>query len=417
MSDDQGTAVLRKVAWRLLPFLCLLYIFNILNRSNLGFNRKVMTLDLALSPGVFDIAYGLFYIGYLAFQMPANLLLRRVGARRWIAWLMVAWGAVSAATMLVGGDVSLCLMRVLLGIAQAGFFPGVILYLTFWFPARLRARATSLFMMAICISGVVGNPLSGAIVHYLDGVAGLTGWQWIFLLEGLPTVVLGLLVLVFLADCPEQAGWLSERQREGLRQQLAAQTPSPGRNEPGSWVDALTDVRVWLLIAVYSTVAVGTNAGGAHMPELIRAAFKGESELTIGRLLALPHLCALVAMILLGMSSDRTGERRWHVSFAALVAALGWTVAWRASSAWMHLTGLCMAQMGMMSMLPIFWAMPTAFLRGAAAAGGIALINSVANIGGALGPTIFYYYGMKEMAIILAVGAVLVLTVPSHRSS
>jgi sugar phosphate permease len=275
-------------------------------------------------------------------------------------------------------------------------------------------------MVAISLSGVLGNPVAGAISYYLDGVGGWKGWQWILLLEGLPTMLLGLLVLVLLSDGPEHAGWLSGAEREWLQARIEEEQTQVQRKE-GRLMDAVSDPRVWLLIAVYCTVAVGTNAAGAYLPKLIRQRFEGEDDRTLGFLLALPHLCAIVGMTLLGAHSDRTGERRGHVALAAFVAAGGWVLALHADPR-LALVGFCLAQMGMMSMLPVFWAMPTAFLGGVAAAGGIALINSIANLGGLFGPTILGEAtrlgrelfsvqdgGLIAMAIILFVGGVLVL--------
>lgn len=412
MSALPDPGVLRKAAWRLLPLLCLLYIFNILNRSNVGFAAPLgMDEALRINSHESSLAYGIFYFGYLAFQLPANLFLPRVGARRWIALLLVCWGVVSCATMLTTGPWSLYLMRILLGVAQAGFFPGIILYLTFWFPDRERARVISLFMMANAIAGIVGNPLHGAIMKELDGKLGLADWQWLFLLEGIPTVLLGVVVLLFLPDGPEQALWLRTEERDWIRARLGQEEQSRQKRDGGSLLRAVLDVRVWLLIGVYFTVAVGANAAGAHYPKLLKRQFADEDKLTIGLLAALPHVCALIGMTLLSMHSDRTGERRGHVSLAAFLAAAGWLLAARADSGWLALAGLCMAQMGMMSMLPCFWAMPTSFLSKAAAAGGIALINSMGNIGGLVGPNILNSFGLEAMAVILAAGGLLVLTV------
>jgi ACS family tartrate transporter-like MFS transporter len=411
MSVISDSRVLRKAAWRLLPLLCLLYILNILNRSNFGFARLTMEGALDLSKFESSLAYGIFYIGYLAFQVPANMLLPRVGARRWIALLLVAWGVVSCATMFVTGPTSLYLMRILLGVAQAGFFPGIILYLTFWFPDRERARVIALFMMANAIAGLVGNPISGAIMKYMRNEPGVSDWQWLFLLEGLPTVLFGAVVLLVLPDGPERASWLRAEERDWLRQRLGPEEEARQKRHNGNLLQAMLDVQVWLFIVVYVTVAVGANAAGAHFPTLIKEQFKGEDTGTIGLLAALPHLCAIIGMIVISRNSDRTGERRGHVCFSALLAAAGWLLADWAGSGWLALAGLCIAQTGMMSMLPCFWAMPTAFLSKTAAAGGIALINSVGNLGGLLGPIVMDEYGLKSMAVILAIGAVLVLTV------
>jgi ACS family tartrate transporter-like MFS transporter len=403
--------VLRKVAWRLLPFLCLLYVFNILDRVNLGFARLTMQDDLGLSKGVFDLGYGMFYVGYLIFEVPSNLLLRRVGARRWIARIMVSWGIVTCATLFVKGPVSFYLLRVLLGVAEAGFFPGIILYLTFWFPDRERARVVALFMVAISFAGILGNPLSGWIMDHMKGTAGLTGWQWIFLAEGVPSVLLGLAVLFVLPDGPADANWLTPAERIWLLTRLREEEHDRHQRHGSDLLKALTSPRVWLLICLYSTVAVGANAAGSYYPKLIENRFSDCTTTEIGLLSALPHVCSFAGMILLGMSSDRTGERSKHVAFAAFLAAVGWLIAARTPTPWIALAGLCLAQAGMMSMLPPFWAMPTAFLSGVAAAGGIALINSVANIGGFLGPTILGQFGLESMSVTLVIGGILALLV------
>lgn len=407
-----GARVLRKVAWRLLPFLCLLYVFNILDRANLGFAWIAMQSDLGLSESVFGIAYGLFYVGYLLFEVPSNLLLQRVGARRWIARIMVSWGLVSMAMMFVQDTASFYAVRVLLGVAEAGFFPGIILYLTYWFPARERARVTALFMVAIAFAQVFGNPVSGAIMQYLNGVFGLRGWQWLFVLEGLPSVLLGFSVLWLLTDRPALARWLTPEERDWLTTRLAAEEQHRRATHGLDKLSAMFSPRVWLLIALYFTVAVGANASGAFFPKLLKVQFSDYTEFQLGLLLALPHLSAVVAMTVIGAHSDRTGERRGHVAFSALMAAAGWALAATATSPTMTLAGFCLAQAGMMSMLPTFWAIPTAFLTGAASAGGVALINSVANIGGALGPSILHHLGLWTVAGTLLVGAGLAMCVP-----
>jgi ACS family tartrate transporter-like MFS transporter len=409
-------AALRKAAWRLLPFLCFLYLLNILDRANVGFARLTMQTDLGMSDAVYDFGYGIFYFGYLMFEVPANLLLRRIGARRWIARIMISWGLVSCATLAVTGVWSFYAVRILLGIAEAGFFPGIVLYLTYWFPARERARAMALFMMASALSGVLGNPLSGAVLEFMHGVGDWHGWQWLFLIEGLPSVMVGIVVLFYLPDGPRQAGWLTTTERAALAEHLSMEDLNRRQRHGADRLRALLDRRVWLLICVYFTVAVGTNATGAKLAQLVNNLFEGETKLMLGLLVALPHVWAVVAMIVIGTHSDRTGERRGHVALSALLGAAGWMVAWCAPSPALGLAGLCLAQAGMMSMLPTFWAIPTAFLSGAAAAGGIALINSVANIGGWLGPNIYEMIGMRGMAVILVTGAVLACCAPREHA-
>jgi MFS family permease len=401
------SSTLRVVAWRIVPFICLLYVLNILDRANVGFARLAMQKDLGMSQAMFDLGYGMFYVGYILFEVPSNLLMRRFGARRWIARIMISWGLVSAATMFAQDIWTFYGLRILLGVAEAGFFPGIILYLSDWFPDRQRAKMTAFFMLAIGLSNVLGNPLSGWIMDHFDGVGGLHGWQWLFVLEGLPTAVVGILVLFYLDDSPRSARWLSDSQRDWLIEHLADEDRVRRRQHgPDKW-QAMFQPRVWLLIAIYFTVAVGTNAGGAYFPTLIKEQYTQTSNFQIGLLTALPHLCAVVAMSLVGISSDRTGERRWHLAGSALIAACGWgLVAWGPTPL-IALSGLCVAQAGMMSMLPVFWTLPMAFLSGTAAAGGIALINSVANIGGFFGATILGQLGLWSMAGIMLAGGLL----------
>lgn len=414
-SDEAfGKRVLSKAMWRLVPLLSLLYVVNILDRGNAGFARLKMVKDLGMTEAAFDWAYGLFYFGYLLFEVPSNLLLRRVGARRWISRILISWGIVSCATMAVQGTYSFSMIRILLGIAEAGFFPGIVLYLSCWFPAKDRARVMALFMTGNALAACFGNPLSGWIMDSLPGVAGLKGWQWLFLLEGIPSVLLGFVVLYTLPDQPSDARWLTTQQRDWLVGRLDREEHDRQQRHGASKLAAMLDKRVWLLIAIYFTVAVGANASGAYLPKLVQNNFQDLTNFQIGLVSALPHLCAMIGMTLMSMSSDRMGERTYHLVFAALLAAGGWLLAAQASAADspnLALLGLCIAQTGMMSMLPIFWTLPTVFLTGVAAAGGIALINSVANLGGLMGPRILGHFGQMSMALILCVGAVLALWV------
>jgi ACS family tartrate transporter-like MFS transporter len=413
-------AVMRKVARRLLPFLFLLYLLNILDRSNVAMASLEMRKQLQLSEADYGLGAGIFYVGYVLFEIPSNLILHRTGARRWIARIMVSWGLVSTATMFVQGPWSLYTVRFLLGVAEAGFFPGMILYLSYWFPARERVRAVALFMTASPLAGVLGNVLSGAIMDYLDGVFGLAGWQWLFLLEGAPSVLLGVVVWFALTDRPEQADWLTQEERDGLAARLQREEKRRTEQHGLSRLQAITDARVRLLVALYFTVAVGSNCFGFFLPKLVDDRFTGLTKLEIGLLSALPNLAAVIGMVVIGVHSDRTGERRWHVALSALLAALGWGITLAAPQPWVALLGLALAQTGMMSMLPTFWGLPTAILSGTAAAGGIALINSVGNIGGFVGPLAMgrlrettggYTAGLALMAGTLLAGFALAICV------
>lgn len=407
---------LNKVAWRLIPFVCMLYLVNILDRSNVGFARLQMQDDLGLSEATFNLGYGMFYVGYLLFEVPSNLLMRRVGARMWIARIMITWGIISSLTMFARDEWTFYGLRILLGVAEAGFFPGIILYLSYWFPNRERAKMTAYFMLAIGLASVFGNPISGLIMQYFDTVAGLHGWQWLFIIEGIPSVLLGISVLFCLTDYPKDAKWLTAEEREWLSEHLRAEEQERLQQHNAGHLSAMLQPRVLLLIAIYFTVAVGTNASGAYSPKLIKGQFEGYSTFQIGLLSALPHICAVIGMSLIGISSDRWNERRLHLAGSALLATAGWGLtAWNPSPT-LALVGLCMAQTGMMSMLPVFWTLPTAFLTGAAAAAGIAMINSIANIGGILGPSILGSFGLWSMVIIHFAGAFLTITMIENKA-
>jgi ACS family tartrate transporter-like MFS transporter len=418
--EPPARAVLWAVSVRLLPFLFLLYVVNILDRINVGFAKLKMLPDLGLTERVYGFGAGIFYIGYLLFEVPSNLILHRVGARRWIGRIMVSWGAISAAMLFVDSKWTFYVLRFLLGVAEAGFFPGIILYLSGWFPARERARAVAFFMTAAPVAGLLGNPLSGLILDHLEGMAGLASWQWLFLLEGIPAVVLGVVTWFYLTDRPEAAHWLTPAERDWLAARLSVEDRRSAERHGLTRLSALAHPRVGLLIALYFTVAVGTNSYGFFLPTLVKVHFPAASGLHVGLLTAVPSAAAAIGMVVIGTHSDRTGERCLHVAGSALLAAAGWTLAATASNPWVALEGLVLAQLGMHSMLPTFWALASSFLSGTAAAGGIALINSVANLGGFLGPYGFGWLrdqtdgftpGMVLVSLILIGGALLALCV------
>ena len=423
-SDDAlGRSTMRKVALRLLPFLLLLYICNLVDRGNVGFTKKKMQADLQMTDAVYGSAVGMFYLGYLLFEVPSNLILRRTGARVWIARIMVTWGLVSGAEMLARGFWSFSILRILLGIAEAGFFPGIIYYLTYWFPARERTKAVASFMAANAVGGMISNSLSGVIMQNFDNVWGLHGWQWVFLLESIPSVVLGVYVLFYLTDRPSQAHWLADDERTWLCERMDREAKHREQRHGADFRQAMTDTRVWFLILLYATVAYSSNSGSLYVPELIQNRFPELNDSKRGLLASVPSLCALAGMLINAAWSDRTRQHRRHVAGAALIASLGWGLAAFSSSPLPGLIGLCLAMMGMMSMLPPFWSLPTSFLSGAAAAGGIALINSVANIGGAVGPgtigkihefdrTGSYSVALSTLAGVMFVGAILALFAP-----
>lgn len=420
MQPELEAAVVRTLTWRLVPFLFLLYIVAYLDRINLGFAALQMQQQLAFTDAVYGFGAGIFFAGYFFFQVPSNLVLERVGARRWIAALMVTWGIISASMSLVGGTRSFYTLRFLLGAAEAGFFPGVILYLKNWFPARARARTVARFMTAAPLSGVVGGPLSGALLG-LHQKAGLAGWRWMFLLEGIPAIVLGAVVWATLVDRPELASWLSGEQREWLQQTLqqekAAATSGAGA------LAAFRIGRIWILALVYfglNTVSYGMSM---WLPNLIKS-LSGLSNLAIGVVSAIPYLAAALAMVAVGFHSDRSGERRWHTALPAFAGAIALGFAAHTTSVGPATVLISVAVLGVFSMMGPFWSMPTALLSGTAAATGIAFINSVGNLGGFFGPYIIglvrtstgqFKGGLLVVAAALAVSGMLALTVKFGR--
>jgi ACS family tartrate transporter-like MFS transporter len=387
MVDEFEAALIRKLTWRLVPFLFLLYIVAYLDRINVGFAALQMRQQLAFTDAVYGLGAGMFFAGYFFFQVPSNLALQRVGARRWIALLMVLWGVISSSMALVSGPRSFYVLRLLLGAAEAGFFPGVILYLKNWFPARARARTVPRFMTAAPLSGVVGGPLSGALLG-LHLTSGLAGWQWMFLMEGIPAVLLGGVALAHLVDRPEEARWLSNEERDWLVETLRRDRAEVA-GASGAFA-ALRSGRIWMLALVYfglNTVSYGVSL---WLPTLIRS-LSGVSNFTIGVLSAIPYVAAAVAMVLVGLHSDRSGERRWHTAVPAFVGALALTGAAYSTSIGPSILTISVAVLGVFSMMGPFWAMPTGLLSGTAAAAGIAFINSVGNLGGFVGP---YVIGM-----------------------
>jgi MFS transporter, ACS family, tartrate transporter len=382
--DVPGAAVLRKVARRLVPFLFILYVANILDRSNVSFARLKMLADLKLGEEVYGWgATFCFYLGYLLFEVPSNLILHRVGARRWISRIMVTWGIVSTCTMFVRDARSFYLVRVLLGIAEAGFFPGIVLYLSYWFPARERARAVACFMMASPLSGAFGGVLSGSLLEHTDHVWGLRGWQWLFLIEGIPSVILGFVTWSYLTDRPGGARWLSPKERDWLAKRMAREEQSREARHGLNRMEALAHPMMALFILLYFTIALGSNSFGFYAPEILKRHFLRWGPEGIGYLYVVPNIATAIAMFLIGRHSDRTGERRWHLASCALLAAIGWLLSATVRSPWLVLLSLTMAQLGMYSMIGIFWSLSTSFMSGIGAVGGIALINTIANTGGA----------------------------------
>lgn len=406
--------VFAKVARRLIPFMVALYTVSFLDRVNVGFAALTMNRDLKFTPGIFGWGASIFFIGYFLFEVPSNVILTRVGARRWICRIMATWGLISAANAFVAGPTSFYILRFLLGLAEAGFAPGMIFYLALWFPSSLRARYAASYFIAIPLTNVIGGPLSSLILQ-LDGAAGLHGWQLLFLIEALPALLLAIAVFFFLPDGPEDARWLSKTERATIASVLAAERGQSTEQVHSLWA-ALADPRVVLLCAVYFAIVVGLYGITFWLPQIVQS--MGFSTGSTGFVVALPYAVAAVAMIAWGRHSDRSGERVWHVALACLLGALGFAMSAALELPALELLALGLVAIGVCSTLAPFWAMPPLFLAGTAAAGGIALINAVGNLGGFIGPyavgwalqeTGGYAGGMVILAVSMAIGAALVL--------
>ena len=419
------TAVVAKLTRRLVPFLFLLYIVAYLDRINVGFAKLQMSSQLHFSEPIYGLAAGMFFAGYFVFQVPSNLILNRIGARRWISLLMVVWGAISACMMFVTTPRSFYVMRFLLGLAEAGFFPGMILYLRSWFPASARARAIALFMTAGPLSGVLGGVVSGAILS-LRHPGALAAWQWLFLLEGLPAIALGGVVFFYLADRPEDAFWLSDVERSWLQEVLLReQSAFAVSGDPAPWWSVFFDPRVLLLGLSYFCLNSSSYGISLWLPSVINE-LSARSSFGVGVLSAIPYLAAAVGMVVVGHHSDHTGERRWHAAGSAGCASVALLLAANSSSTFLVVLAFSFAVLGVFAYVGPFWAMPGTLLTGVTASAGIAFINSVGNLGGFAGPYILgvarsssgnFKSGLLVLAFGMLLCAVLVLQVQMPKAS
>ncbi|HEY7800319.1 MAG TPA: MFS transporter [Hyphomonadaceae bacterium] len=423
-------ATFRKIALRVVPLLFLGYIAAFLDRVNVGFAKLQMAGDLSFSDEVYSFGAGVFFIGYFFFEVPSNLILRKVGARLWLARIMISWGVISSAFMFTGvipwGPVSSAFgltdqqfsfyfLRFLLGAAEAGFFPGVILYLTYWFPAQRRAQMVAWFMTAIAVSNLIGSPLSGAILQFMDGISELRGWQWLFLLEGMPSIVIGIVFLVFLTDRPAIAKWLTDEERTLVERRVAEE--ESGKSSEGgrhSIVDAFRDLRVWAFCLVYFCGAQCLYAVNFWMPTIISEfGVEAADYFRVGLLSMIPWGVTVVVMVLWARHSDATGERRWHSAGGLFLAMLGLAaLAFTDSAPALSLAALTAVTVGSLCWVTTFWSLPTSFLSGAGAAAGIAWINSIGNLGGYYGPELIGRIrtannGDSDMAFFALSGAAL----------
>ncbi|MBB5737646.1 D-galactonate transporter [Xanthomonas arboricola] len=414
----------RRILWRLIPFLFVCYLFNYLDRVNVGFAKLQMLGDLGMSETVYGLGAGIFFIGYLACGVPSNLILQRIGARRWVAIMMVSWGLLSTCLMFVRTPAGFYILRLLTGAAEAGFFPGIVLYLTRWFPRAQHGRVMTVFMSAIPISGVLGGPLSGWILgHFSAGQGGLAGWQWMFLLQGLPTVLLGIGVWFLLSDGVQQASWLDTQEKQALTRALAADEAGKPAGASSSLGAVLRNPAVWMLGTVYFCIQSGVYAINFWLPSIIQGS--GVTDPTrIGLMSAIPYLAAAVFMVLMGRSADRRRERRWHLVMPLLMGAAGLCIAASVTdNLGLALFGMTLATMGAVSGLPLFWPLTNGFLTAAAAAGGLALINSTGQVAGFVSPYLVGWIkdathstelALYVLAGAMLLGAVLVLRVPAR---
>jgi ACS family tartrate transporter-like MFS transporter len=380
-----GPRLMGKIAWRLIPFLCVLFVVNYLDRTNIAMAKLRMMKDTGLDDEMFGLGAGLFFIGYFVFEVPSNLILERVGARRWIARIMITWGIISGAFMFVRGPWSFYALRFLLGVAEAGFFPGIVLYLTYWVPERRRANALAAFLTSTAVSGIVGLPLAGALMK-LEGIHKLHGWQWLFLVEGIIPVLLGVVTWILLPDRPEQAHWLDERERTWLADELAKDHAAVAHHTMAELAHALADARLWKLSALYFMLIMGLYSFVYWVPSIVESVTPGASVMRIGLLSAIPSVVAAVSMVIIGEHSDRQRERRWHVAGCAVVSAIGISGVIFCHSTPSMIVVLCVAAVGIFGALGPFWALATKLLRGSAAAGGIAIVNSIGALAGFVAP-------------------------------
>jgi len=409
-----GKRTIRRITLRLIPFMFLLYIVAYLDRVNVGFAALQMNAELKLSNAVFGFGSGIFFIGYFLFEIPSNLILHKIGARIWIARIMITWGVIASAMMFVEGPKSFYALRFLLGFAEAGFFPGMILYLTYWFPHKYLARNVALFMTATALAGVVGGPVSGALLE-MHGMCGLSGWQWLFLLEGIPAVLLGFAVFVYLPERPEKSAWLPQEEKDWLRERLTSEHHEKAVEKEQGFLHVLQSFRVWVLCLIYFTLVVSMYGIALWMPLMLKS-ITGFSNFLVGIVSIFPYLAAAVFMVIIGILSDQTGERRLYIAGSLMLAAVGFFFSVFTGSPVWSVVCLIIAAAGIWGALGPFWAFAGSFLSGAGAAGGFALINSIGNLGGFTGPWLMglfkdstgsYTTGMIFLGLIIFAGGIM----------
>ena len=410
-TTDIGRRTIGKVGRRLLPFIFILYVIAFLDRVNFGYAALDMNPALGISAEVFGFLSGIFFIGYLLFEIPSNVILHRVGARVWITRIMISWGIVVIATAAATSSFQLAIFRFILGLAEAGFFPGMILYITFWFREKELARAVALFMAALAVSNIIGAPVSTWILDNVNWF-GITGWRWLFILEGIPAVIFGVITWYYLTDRPKDAKWLDPEERAWLSEELDRERTARACEEGMNFRKLIRDIRIWHLAIIYCAITIGLYGLGFWMPQIIRSLEPSFTNFEIGLVLMIPFTIACVAMILWSRHSDSTGERRWHAAIPPIIGGIGLAGAGLASSPILAFCLLVIATTGIYCFFGPFWTLPAVFLSEAAAAIGIAVINSIGNTGGFIGPSLVGFLtqatGSMQMGLIV-MGIILVL--------
>jgi MFS transporter, ACS family, tartrate transporter len=377
------TAIIKKISWRILPLVLVAYCVAYVDRANIAVAALTMNKDLGFSAFTYGLGAGIFFLGYIMFEVPSNLILERVGARRWIARIMFTWAILSGACAFITGPKSFFVLRFLLGVAEAGFFPGVVLYFTYWFPDRYRGRIIAALFLAVPAANALSNVVSGAILE-MNGFLGLRGWQWVFLLEAAPAVILSFFVLRSLTDRPSLASWLDANERQWLERQLEEERARVEARERLTLSKALMDPRVFSLSIIWMLTVTAGYGTSFFMPQIVKGL--GLSNLMTGIASAVPFLVGMIALLIWGWSSDRSRERRWHLIIASSIGSVGFVAAGMLGSSYWSLAAMSLALAGIFGVRPTFWPLPSIFLSGTAAAGAIALINSIGNIGGYVGP-------------------------------
>ena len=417
-----GARTIQKVRFRILPFVFLLFVVALIDRNNIGFAALTMNKELAITSQQFGFIFGIFFFGYLLFEIPSNLLLHRIGARVWIARILFTWGLVAMLTGFVHTVQQLYIVRFLLGLAEAGYFPGIVLYLTYWFPQREQARAIALFLIGIPVTTILGAPVSGFILDHVHWL-GVSNWRWLLILEGAPAIVCGVLTYFLLPGGPQEARFLTAEEKEWIQAELAREEQQKLEHRRYSVLQALASGRVWLLVLTYFGITVAIYAMNSWAPQLVKSLSSLYSNSMIALLVAIPSLVGLAAMVFVSRSSDRTLERRYHVAIPALVTGTALVLLGAAPSAFFSVALLCLLAAGVFSCLGPFWTLPGEFLTGYSAAAGIALINSVGNLGGFVGPAAIGFIsqrtgtlsaGLALSGIPMFLSAALVLLLPKQ---